>query len=98
MAQCYCRIRMSELLRDKANAPTCFEGERLYGSGVNVAARIERLAEPGSVCISGTVLEQVRGKGEHEFADLGHRKVKNIAEPVHGFALRTSGISLIALD
>jgi len=71
------------------------EGERLYGTGVNVAARIESLAEPGGVCISGTVLEQVRGKGEYEFDDLGYRKVKNIARPVHVFALRTSGTSSI---
>jgi len=71
------------------------EGDRIYGNGVNVAARIESLADPGGVCISGTVLEQVRGKADHVFDDLGHKKVKNISNPVHVYALRMSETSPI---
>lgn len=58
------------------------EGDDIYGDGVNVAARLEGLAEPGGVCISGTVFEHVKGKLDVSFDDLGQREVKNIAEPV----------------
>jgi len=58
------------------------EGSDIYGDGVNVAARIQEIADPGEVCISGAAYEQVKGKVEHAFDDLGYRKVKNIAEPV----------------
>jgi hypothetical protein len=71
------------------------EGEQIYGTGVNVAARIESLADPGGVSISGAVYEQVNGKGDHVFDDLGHRKVKNIANPVRVYALRLSDTSTI---
>jgi hypothetical protein len=71
------------------------EGERIYGHGVNVTARLESLAEPGGVCISGTVFEQVDGKLDYVFDDLGHRKFKNIAKPVHVYAVRTSDTSSI---
>ncbi len=54
------------------------EGERLYGDGVNIAARLEGLAEAGAICISGTVLEQIRRKLELDFDDLGDQPVKNI--------------------
>ena len=59
------------------------EGDDLLGDGVNVAARLERLADPGSVCISRPVLDQVEGKLDCRFTDLGAREVKNIARPVH---------------
>jgi adenylate cyclase len=59
------------------------EGDNLLGDGVNVAARLERLADPGSVCISRPVLDQVEGKLDCRFTDLGAREVKNIARPVH---------------
>lgn len=58
------------------------EADDIYGDGVNVAARLEGLAEPGSVCISGTVFDQVKGKLDLTFEDLGPQKVKNISEPV----------------
>src|SRR5262245_21800934 len=58
------------------------EGGDLYGDGVNVAARLEGLAEPGGVCVSGRVLEDVRGKLDLAFEDLGEQKLKNIAWPV----------------
>ena len=58
------------------------EGEQIYGDGVNVAARLESLAEPGGICISDVVHGQVRTKLALRYQDLGERYVKNIAEPV----------------
>ncbi len=58
------------------------EGERLYGDGVNIAARLEGLAEPGGIYISGTVYDQVKSKLTLSYEDLGPQQVKNIAEPV----------------
>jgi TolB-like protein len=58
------------------------EGSDIYGDGVNVAARLEGLAEPGGICISGKVYEEVRNKLPTAFEDLGDQQVKNIAEPV----------------
>ncbi len=59
------------------------EGEDIYGTGVNVAARLEALAEPGGICISGRVLEQVEKNVEVGFAFLGVRAVKNIDRPIN---------------
>jgi adenylate cyclase len=56
--------------------------DRIYGDGVNIAARIESLADPGGICISRGVYEQVDGKLEMGFADLGPHSVKNIKTPV----------------
>ena len=56
--------------------------DRIYGDGVNIDARIENLADPGGICISRGVYEQVDGKLEIGFADLGPRLVKNIKKPV----------------
>jgi adenylate cyclase len=59
------------------------EGEQIYGDGVNVAARLESLADPGGICISGSVREQVKNKLTLNYQDLGAQRVKNIVEPVH---------------
>ena len=58
------------------------EGEKVFGDGVNIVARMEKLAEPGGVCISGTAYEQVRNRLPYGFKDLGKQQIKNIAEPV----------------
>src|SRR5262249_19859623 len=63
------------------------EGDDLYGRGVNVAARMEGLAEPGGICISGNVHEHVRGTSGLVFKDLGKLEVKNIADPVHAYGV-----------
>ena len=61
------------------------KGDNLFGDGVNVAARLEGLAEAGGVCISGSVYEQVRHKLQGAFEDMGPQNVKNIAEPISVF-------------
>ena len=61
------------------------DGEDIYGDGVNVAARLEALAEPGGICVSRTVFDHAKGKVEVGFEDLGAQKVKNIPEPVQTF-------------
>jgi TolB-like protein/Tfp pilus assembly protein PilF len=58
------------------------EGGDIFGDGVNVAARLEGLAEPGGICVSGRVQEDVRGKLEIAFEDLGEQQLKNIDRPV----------------
>ena len=61
------------------------DGDDIYGDGVNVAARLEGLAETGGVCVSGSVYEQVKNKLDFDFEFLGKQQVKNIAEPVPVF-------------
>jgi adenylate cyclase len=61
------------------------DGDDIYGDGVNLAARLEGLAEPGGVCVSGTVFDQVKGKLDLGFEDMGPQAVKNIAEPVRAY-------------
>jgi adenylate cyclase len=64
------------------------EGGDIYGDGVNVAARLESLAEPGGICVSARVQEDVRGKLDIFFEDLGEQTLKNIAWPVRVFRVR----------
>lgn len=59
------------------------EGDDIYGDGVNVAARLQELAEPGGICVSGRVHEDVHGKLDATFKHSGEQKLKNIARPVH---------------
>ncbi|MEE9587411.1 MAG: adenylate/guanylate cyclase domain-containing protein, partial [Hyphomicrobiaceae bacterium] len=55
------------------------EGSDIYGDGVNVAARLEGLAEPGGICLSGDAYRQAKGKIEAEFEDMGEQNLKNVA-------------------
>jgi len=64
------------------------EGEDILGDGVNVAARLEGIAEPGGICISSSAYEQVRGKVAVEFVDLGEQSLKNIERPVRVYAAK----------
>jgi adenylate cyclase len=59
----------------------------IYGDGVNVAARLEALAEPGGICVSRVVRDQVRDKVDFGFEDLGEQQVKNIARPVRVYRI-----------
>jgi adenylate cyclase len=63
------------------------EGNDLYGDGVNVAARLEAVAEPGTICISQTVYQHVKGKVQFRFDDLGERNLKNIDGPLQLYRL-----------
>ncbi len=65
------------------------EGDDILGQGVNVAARLEGLAEPGGLCISQKVYDEVAGKLDLAFEDLGERKVKNIERPLRVYRLRS---------
>src|SRR5262249_7433898 len=58
------------------------EGQQIYGDGVNIAARLESLADAGGICLSGTVHEHVKNKLALNYEDLGQQTVKNIADPV----------------
>jgi adenylate cyclase len=64
------------------------EPDDIYGDGVNVAARLEALAEPGGICLSRVVRDQIRDKLPYRFEDRGEQSVKNIARPVRVYALR----------
>jgi adenylate cyclase len=64
------------------------DGDDIYGDGVNIAARLEALAEPGGVCISGRVHEDVSGKIDTSFEDAGERVLKNIRRPVRVYRMR----------
>ena len=66
---------------------------RIYGDGINIAARLEALADPGGVLVSNTVHDQVRGKLPVAFEDVGERQVKNIEQPVRVYRLLAPGTS-----
>jgi adenylate cyclase len=72
------------------------EGSDLYGDGVNIATRLEALADPGRVVVSRTVFNHVRGKVKLGFDDLGEQQLKNIAETVRIYRLRPDGEAAIA--
>ncbi len=63
------------------------EGDDLYGDGVNLAARLEGMAEPGGICISAKVYNEVKNKLALGYEDLGEREVKNVAEPIHVYLI-----------
>lgn len=65
------------------------DGDRIYGDGVNIAARLESLAKPGGICISDMVFRQIQGKLDMEFVDIGAKELKNIPEPIRTYQLVT---------
>jgi class 3 adenylate cyclase len=68
------------------------EGDDILGDGVNVAARLEGIAEPGAICVSSSAYDQARGKVAIEFTDLGEQSLKNIARPVRAYAVVRDGL------
>ena len=62
----------------------------IFGDGVNIAARLETLADPGGICVSRGVRDHVRKMGQYAFHDLGEQSVKNIAQPIRAFRVRSS--------
>src|SRR5437879_8618970 len=69
------------------------QGDNLFGDGVNIAARLEALAEPGGICVSGTVRDQIRDKVPYAFEDMGEQQVKNIARPVPAYAMSPNAVA-----
>jgi TolB-like protein/class 3 adenylate cyclase len=69
------------------------DGDDIYGDGVNVAARLEGLGEPGGICISRVVRDQIRDKLPYQFDDLGEQSVKNIARPVRVYAMTADAVA-----
>jgi adenylate cyclase len=69
------------------------QGDNLFGDAVNVAARLEALAEPGGICVSSTVRDQIGTKVPVSFADLGEQEIKNIAQAVRVYRLATEATS-----
>src|SRR6202008_391492 len=72
------------------------DGRDIYGDGVNVAARLEALAEPGGICVSRVVRDQVRDKLDFSFEDMGEQQVKNIARPVRTYSIALGASSRAA--
>ena len=73
------------------------DGEDIYGDGVNIAARLEEIAEPGGVCLSADAWRQARGKLDLDFEDMGERKVKNVCEPLHVYRVAPAGVGGAAI-
>jgi class 3 adenylate cyclase len=72
------------------------DGRDIHGDGVNVAARLEQLAEPGGICVSDRVREDVEGKFDIAFEDTGEQQLKNIARPVRVYRVRLGGSAVRA--
>src|SRR5712671_5271725 len=69
------------------------DGRDIYGDGVNVAARLEALAETGGICVSRVVRDQIRDKLPYAFEDMGEQSVKNIARPVRTYAMSAAAVA-----
>ena len=70
------------------------EGDDIYGAGVNIAARLEGLADPGGICMSRTVVNHVKGKVELDFEDMGEQQVKNISEPIRVYRVVSDALAV----
>src|SRR3954453_19931693 len=69
------------------------DGDDIYGEGVNIAARLETLAEPGGICISRTVRDHIGDRLPYAFDDMGEQNVKNIAQPVRAYAMSAAAVA-----
>src|ERR1700676_4807992 len=69
----------------------------IFGDGVNVAARLEAMAAPGGICVSRVVRDQVQDKLAFSFEDMGEQSVKNIARPVHAYAVNMGAPALVPI-
>jgi adenylate cyclase len=65
-----------------------YDSERIFGDGINIAARLEGIAEPGGICVSAKVRDEIDGKMNFVYQDLGERQLKNIARPVRAYSIR----------
>ena len=63
----------------------------IFGDGVNIAARLENIAEPGGICMSDDAYRQIRGKVDTAFEDMGSQTLKNIAEPMRAWRMKIGG-------
>jgi adenylate cyclase len=72
------------------------DGDDIFGDGVNIAARLEGLAEPGGICVSARVQEDATGKIDIIFEDIGEQSLKNIARPIRVYRVLTRGSGLLA--
>jgi adenylate cyclase len=73
-------------------------GNELFGDGVNIAARVSALAEPGGACVSGSVYDQIEGKLDLTFEALGEQTVKNIPKPVRVYRLRIDAVAALGAE
>jgi adenylate cyclase len=71
------------------------EDEDIIGEGVNIAARLEGIAEPGAICLSGSAFEHVRGRIEASFVDLGEKELKHIARPVRVYQVNIEPVRIV---
>jgi class 3 adenylate cyclase len=96
------RVRNAELVADRQMlfrigvnvGDVLVNGDDLLGDGVNIAARLEGIAQPGGICISGGTFEQVKNKMSVGFEDLGPQRVKNIPEAISAFAITSAPVSV----
>src|SRR5206468_7897872 len=75
-----------------------FDDNDIFGDGVNIAARLEGIADPGGVCMSDDAYRQVRGKVEIACDDLGLQSLKNIAEPMRAWRVKPTGQSAATIQ
>src|SRR4249919_857738 len=73
-----------------------YDEARIYGDGINVAARLEGIADPGGICISSKVYEEINGRFDFVFEDMGPQQLKNITRPVRAYRVRLDGRTLAA--
>jgi adenylate cyclase len=70
-----------------------YDNARIYGEGINVAARLENIAEPGGICISSKVHEEISGRIDLAYQDIGEQQLKNIARPVRAYRVHLDSVA-----